>query len=141
MNRFTVFSGYRQFYVADAELEPSAPEVWTDEHVEQKYNTNQYITALCPDGDISARIIVCGPNEVIPEFSETPDFEAQTAIEILSGKIGVFEWPWELQIQYEVPPGHYAIIFTGFNTEKVDQEEDFYLVHIKKTEQDAAANP
>jgi hypothetical protein len=134
MNQFTVFSGDRQFYVADAGLESPAPEVWTEEHVALRHNTAPHITALCPAGDISARIMVSGPEEQVPEFPQSPDFEIRTLIDVPTGKIGVFGWPWELQIQYDVLPGAYTITFIGFDTGKVDAEEDFYLVQIEKAD-------
>jgi hypothetical protein len=131
MRRFEVFSGYRQFYVADIDLSPSAPEDWTDEHVRQRHNTLKSITALCPEGDITARIVSCGLGESAPEESNEPDFVVRTRIDVPSGKIGVFGWPWELQDQYEVAPGSYDIVFKGYETSKVDSKEDYYVVRIE----------
>ena len=132
MRRFKVFSGYQQFYVADVGLDPKAPEVWTDEHIAQRHHTQRHITALCPAGDISARIISCGLGENVPEESNKSDFEIRTHIEVLSGKIGIFGWPWELQDQYEVAPGMYDIVFKGYQTDRVEEKEDFYVVKIEK---------
>jgi len=89
MKEFEVFAGYRQFYVADTGLQAAAPEDWTKVHVEQRHNTLKNITALCPEGDITARIISCGPKDTLPPIADPADFEAQTSIEIETGKIGI----------------------------------------------------
>jgi len=131
MRRFKVFSGYRQFYVADIGLNPLAPVAWTDKHLRDRHNTLKNITALCPEGDITAQIISCGLGESAPEESNESDFEVRTRIEVPSGKIGVFGWPWELQDGYKVAPGSYDIVFKGYQTHKVDAKEDFYVVRIE----------
>ena len=131
MKRFKIFSGYRQFYVADSGLNPPAPEVWTDTLIKH-HNTLKHIVALCPEGDISARITSCGPADLPPDLPDKMDFEIETSLEVPSGKIGIFGWPYELQDEYEVEPGVYAIYFRGYATEKTDLEEDFYVVLIRR---------
>jgi len=132
MKRFQVFSGYRQFYVADSGLSPNAPEEWKDIHVQQRHNTLKNITALCPEGDITARIISCGPQDEMPLLYDVADFEVKTAIEIETGKVGVYGWPWELQDEYVVESGTYNILFTGYATAQVEDEKDYYVVQIQK---------
>ncbi|MFI4859068.1 MAG: hypothetical protein ACIAXF_00160 [Phycisphaerales bacterium JB063] len=130
MKQFEVDSSYRQFYIADAELEPEAPEEWTEAHVAQRHNTHQYIAALCPEGDDSASIISVGPNEERPSFDETVGFEVETKIEVPSGRVGVYGWPWELQDEYQVKPGRVLVRFVGYSIDQVDAGKDFYLVQI-----------
>jgi hypothetical protein len=132
MKRFEVFSGYRQFYVADAALDPDAPEDWTDAHIAQRHNTLQHITALCPEGDISARIVSCGPNEAYPEMPDVAEFEVCTEIEVSGGKIGVYGWPRDLHDEYLVTPGIYVIWFRGYALSRVGSQEDYYGVEIRK---------
>jgi hypothetical protein len=132
MKRFQVSSGYRQFYVADVGLDPDAPEDWTDDHCTQRHNTLQHITALCPEGDITARVISCGPDDVYPEMPDTAEFEVETEIEVKSGKIGVFGWPRELEDEYPVEPGIYRILFRGYALAKIASQEDYYGVEIRR---------
>jgi len=132
MKRFQVFSGYRQFYVADAGLEPAAPEDWDDSHTAQRHNTLQHITALCPENDISARIISCGPQDEPPPVEPPAEFEVHTEIQVPSGRIGVYGWPWELQDEYHVEPGTYAICFRGYALDRITAKEDYYTVQISK---------
>ena len=132
MREFQVSSGYRQFYVADAGLEPEAPEDWNDAHIQQRHNTLKNITALCPVGDITARVISCGPDDELPPISDSPDFEVQTSIEIETGKIGVYGWPWEIQDEYIVENGKYSVLFCGYLTAQTEENRDFYLVKVKK---------
>jgi hypothetical protein len=132
MKRIEVFSAYRQFYIADAGLDPDAPEDWTDAHVAQKHNTLRHITALCPEGDITARIVCCGPNDDYPEMPDSAEFEVQTEIEILTGKIGIYGWPRELADEYLVTPGVYSILFRGYALDKVESEADYYGVEIRQ---------
>ena len=132
MKQFEVYSGYRQFYVADAGLDPAAPEIWNDTHVAQRHNTLQHIVALCPEGDITARIISCGPEDTCPILPDRPEFEVRTEIEIKTGKLGVFGWPHELKDEYLVEPGTYAIFFRGYALSKVADEQDYYVVEIRR---------
>ena len=132
MKSFEVYSGYRQFYVADAGIDPDAPEDWTDEHIAQRHNTLRNITALCPEGDITARIIACGPDDGAPPLQHPSEFEVETVIEVPTGKIGVYGWPRELFDEYTVEPGTYSIFFTGHALDRVDDEEDYYVVRIRK---------
>ncbi|CAN5457356.1 hypothetical protein BH09VER1_BH09VER1_55420 [soil metagenome] len=132
MKRFKVSAGYRQFYVADSGLEPLAPEDWTDAHLAQRHNTLKHITALCPEGDITARIVSCGPDDIYSEMPDPAEFEVETEIEIASGKIGVYGWPWELKAEYTGTPGIYIIRFRGYALSKVDCEEDYYGLEIRK---------
>lgn len=132
MERFTVFSGYKQFYVADAALEPVAPDEWTLEHCRQRHNTLRHITALCPETDLSARIVCCGPAEECPDMPDPAEFDVVTEIEIVSGRIGVYGWPWELHQEYVASPGVYSIHFTGHALDRIEATEDYYRVEIRK---------
>lgn len=130
MKTHTINSIYRQFYVADAVLKPSPPVEWTEEHIKQRFNALQSIVALCPEGDISARVICVPPGESF-EACKEPDFVVTTVILIESGDIGIYEWPLDPIEEFRVSPGVYTIQFMGFNTDKVESEQDFYTVEIK----------
>ena len=132
MKRFKISTAYRQFYVADAGLEPLAPEEWNDTHCQQRHNTLEHIAALCPEGDISARVISCGPAEEPPTLPDPVEFEVLTEIQVPSGRIGVYGWPWELKDEYQVPPGTYTIYFRGYALDRVEGEEDYYVVQIRR---------
>lgn len=138
MKRYEVYAGYHQFYVADAVIEPNAPEDWNDTHVQQRHNTLKHITALCVEGDITARIISCGPHEPRPLIEDAADFEVLTCIDVPSGKIGAYGWPWEQKDIYDVTPGKCRIRFTGYRTERAADEEDYYLVELSQLEQPSA---
>lgn len=131
MKEFVSDSNYHQFYVADRELEPDAPTEWTEADVAKHYLTAAHIVALSPVADVDARIISCGPDDPLPYFSDPVDFEVLTEIEIPSGKVGVYGWPWELEDQYEIPPGACEVLFRGYATERSEQGEDYYLVRIR----------
>ncbi|MEW6687420.1 MAG: hypothetical protein AB1393_14645 [Candidatus Edwardsbacteria bacterium] len=131
MKKHTITSAYRQFYVADVGLNPPAPEEWNDEHVRQRYNADKNIVALCPEGDLTARIICIPPGKSY-ENEKEPEFEVNTQVTIETGKLGVMEWPWEKIEKYNVDPGVYFIRFSGFNLAGVDDQEDYYIVEFKR---------
>lgn len=130
MKTHTINSTYRQFYVADADLDPDAPEEWNDEHIKQRYNALQNIVALCTGGDISARVICMQPGEKYQSELQV-EFQVITEIEIESGKLAVYEWPRELMEEYSVTPGIYQIRFTGYNLSAIDSEGDIYVVEFE----------
>ena len=132
MRRRTINSIYRQFYVADAGLSPPAPEIWTDEDVAQRFNAEKHVIAFCPEGDISARIIVVPPKSRIAKQRES-DFEVSANLRIDSGKLGVFEWPWELLEEFDVTPGDYQVWFRGYDIEAAEAENDYYVVEFMAT--------
>jgi len=134
MHHFTINSTYRQFYVADAGLAPDAPVDWTEDHMIQRHNTLKNITALCPEGDITARIFIVGPDEKNPTIFEKPAFEVLTEIEVKSGRLAVLQWPWDLLKEFVVSPGIYQILFRGYALTEVENEKDFYGVLITRKE-------
>jgi hypothetical protein len=129
MKKYTVDSSYRQFYVADAGLDPDAPEDWNDQHIQQRFNATKNIVALCPEGDLTARVICVPPGDKI-HFDMPKEFEVETQVEIESGRIGIFGWPREILEEYAISPGIYRIRFCGYNLSAVDSENDFYVVEI-----------
>lgn len=134
MKTYEVDSTYRQVYVADLELEPPAPEDWTEEHVRLRYYALDYIVALSLVSEIVARITSHGPQDTVVETDDRADFDIETQIDIPSGKIGVYGWPWELQDSYTMAPGKATIRFRGFRTSNADNGLDYYIIEIKKAE-------
>ena len=130
MKIHTIDSTYRQFYIADAGLDPDAPEDWSDQHLLQRYNSLANIVALRPEGDITARVMTFAPGEKYQSELE-PDFEVRTQITVLSGRLGVFGWPREALEEYCVQPGKYLIYFRGYNLGQVTDERDFYTVEFE----------
>ena len=129
MAKHIISTPYRQFYVADAVLEPEAPEVWSNQNVEERHNTQKHIVALCPDGDITARIYVTEPGEEYLS-EESSEFQVNTEIEIPSGHMGIYGYPWELHEEFEVQPGTYTIQFKNYCLDKVETEGDYYSLEI-----------
>ncbi|MBM3966528.1 MAG: hypothetical protein FJ308_15910 [Planctomycetes bacterium] len=134
MKTYEVDSTYRQLYVADIELAPSAPEDWNEEPVQQRHYALDHIVALSPVGDIVARVTSFGPRDPVDETDDRADFEIETEIDIPSGKIGVYGWPCELQDSYTMVPGKAKIRFRGFRTSDADNGLDYYIIEIKEAE-------
>jgi hypothetical protein len=128
----TINSIYKQFYVADLALNPPAPEEWTDEDVARRYNSEENIVALCPEGDVTARIVVVPPGSTY-DSEALSDFEVSAQVSIESGKLGVLEWPWELVQEFDVVPGKYQITYRGYDTHLAQTEGDYYVVEIAAT--------
>ncbi len=123
MERFKVFSGTSSSTWRMLGFEPAAPDEWTPEHCRQRHNTLRHITALCPENDVSARIVCCGPTEECPDMDDPAEFEVCTEIEIVSGRIGVYGWPSELQQEYAGAPWMYSIQFTGHALGRIEADE------------------
>ena len=128
MKSISVSGSYKQFYVADIDINPMAPEIWTDENVAQRHNCGQGIVALSPDNDIQAQIKVFWFDEK-PSISKY-DFMIETKLNVTGNNIGVLGWPWELQDSREVTPGEYIITFSGHCIDRIDSNEDYYIVWI-----------
>ena len=141
MKKFISDNTYHQFYVADREIEQDAPTEWTDDDVARRHLTSKYISALCPEGDIDATIFSCGPDDPFPHFPDNPDYEVMTHIETPSGKIGIYGWPWELEDQYDFPPGICDIHFQAFAVDKADEQGDYYLVKVSSRKVEPFAAP
>lgn len=137
MKQFVVDSIYRQFYIADRGIEPSAPETWTEDDVRKHHVAAEHIVALSPVGDIKARIISFGPDDELPELTDAMDFEVCTQIEVPSGKIGVYGWPWELKDLYDVVPGRYEVIFRGYLTTEIEKMQDYYVTKVVRVSKKA----
>ena len=58
MKTHAVDSSYRQFYVADAGLDPDAPEVWRDEDVQQRFNALKISLRFAQKGILQLELAV-----------------------------------------------------------------------------------
>ena len=133
MRIHTVDSTYRQFYVADSGLEPDAPEDWNDGHIQQRFNAQENIVALCTEGQVTARVICVPPGERF-HSEMRPDFKVCTRLNIESGRLGVYGWPWELLEEHDLSKGMYGVRFSGYNLIGVESEDDFYTVELEPAE-------
>lgn len=140
MKPYVITSQYRQFYVADAGLRPLAPEDWDDGHVQARHNTLENIAALCPEGDITARIYISlGLTE--DGLFKDEDFLVETCITVPSGRVGIYEWPFETLEEHAIAPGLCRIRFRGYKTDLTESEDDYYLVEISSAQKDDAPAP
>jgi len=126
--------------VADAVLKPDAPEIWDDSHIAARHNTLQNITALCPEGDITARLKIIGPDTIFSD-NDYPDFMVKTSIIIESGMVGVYEWPFDLLEKFYINKGIVIVIFRGYNIDQSDLQNDFYSVQIQPAQQGDTPEP
>lgn len=131
MKQFLIDNAYRQFYVADRVMEPEAPTQWHDSDIAARHLAEESIVALCPSGEFIAKVFSCGPQDPEPGFPDDPDFEVRVWIRVPSKRVGIFGWPWELMAQYELDSSDCVIRFQGFAIDKIESEEDYYLVQIK----------
>ena len=131
MNSYEIDSTYRQFYVADASLEQHAPDCWTVDHIAQHYNALENIAALVTNGVKTARITCYAPGEKA-SISEPPNFEALTEIDVPTGIIGIYEWPWKKLEEHRGLPGRYTLKYSGYNLSASEHEKDFYALEITK---------
>jgi len=63
-----------------------------------------------------------------------------TAPGISFQKVGIYQWPRELKDCYNITLGLCRIRFTGYKTDRADQEDDYYLVEILEAEQSPAGD-
>ena len=133
MKEFEVYSGYRQFYVADIDLNPGAPEEWTEQNILERHLPEENLAAFVPENDISAHIFAFGPGEVISDFGPA-DFQVTTTILVPSRKVGVLGWPWELKDSYTLNEKTCHIRFSGYKTDLVGENQDFYTLEVSEEE-------
>ena len=129
MNKYDIDSTYRQFYVADASIEEDAPDDWTDKHIKQHYYAKENIVALVTEGDITARLFCFSPKEQ-NTIHEKSGFSIETKINVPSGRLGIYEWPWEKLEEHAIPSGETTIRFKGFNLENANSEKDYYSIEV-----------
>jgi len=130
MKSISVSGCYKQFYVADIDINPLAPEVWTDDNVAQRHNCGQGIVALSPDNEIKARVNIFWFDDKPPITKY--DFLIEARLNVTGKNIGVLGWPWELQDSQEVIPGEYVITFSGHCIDRIDNNDDYYVVWIHR---------
>lgn len=117
-------------YVADRVIEADAPSEWTMEDMARNHLAGLNIVALCPVTDADATIISCGPDDVPPIFPDAPDFEVRTQIEVPSGMVGIYGWPWEFEDEYDIEPGVCYVLFQAFSTALSESGGDYYCVRV-----------
>ena len=129
MKVFRVFSGYKQFYVADLDLDPAAPEIWTDEDVANRHLKGNGILALCPETDMSATIHLYWDTDVPEEC--TFDFSVNVIMDVTGTRIGVMGWPWEAMDVRRSANSQYDVTFSGHNLARIESGDDFYRLWIR----------
>ncbi len=127
-----VFADYYQFYVQDGQVNPPAPEDWTDSDVAHRAKAAQNVVALCPVRNMTV------PVEVELHASE-PDFNAEEADHLVrcslalpTGHLQVHECTGSSVLNWHIDAGNYQMlaVFSGLGSLSADglDGEDRYRV-------------
>ncbi len=117
-----------QFYVADIDIDPLAPEDWTENDIQRHYAQCPGIVALSPMNDMVAKVNVHW-FEVVPDGFKA-DFIAHAELKVTGKRIGIMGWPWEEVEVRDVTPGEYKLIFSGHDIDLVEDDGDYYNLWI-----------
>ena len=127
-----VFADYNQFYVQDGEVNPPAPEDWTDIDISNRAKVAQNVVVVCPLRNmlVPVELEVHGEKPSI-QLSRW-DHVVLCDLELPSGRLQVHECTGGELLNWAVAPGHYqvALLYSGLGTLSQDglQGEDKYHV-------------
>jgi len=105
-----VFADYHQFYIQDGQVNPPAPEDWTDADVVNRVKVASNVVVICPVRNMSV------PVEVELHSSE-PKFDAgevdhivECSLELPSGNLQVHECTGGPVLDWRINPGQYHVV-------------------------------
>lgn len=106
---YEIFADYNQFYLMDAEENPTYPEDYTDEDVQRRIKAEKNIVVIQPERNMTVPVEL----EILDFFPES-DFEdwqhiAEASLELPSGKLLLEECLGEIKDTIVLPPNSYRI--------------------------------
>jgi len=132
--QFKVFADYRQFYLWDAGMSPSAPEEYSDEDVKYRIKTGPHVVVIQPERNTTVDVTL-EIHSKAPAFDPADwDHIAEASLHLPKGRLQVHECTGKAVANFKVEPGWYRIrsFHGGLGTISTDQLEggDRYLVVI-----------
>ena len=127
-----VFADYNQFYVQDGEVNPPAPENWTDIDITNRVKVAQNVVVVCPLRNmlvpVELEVHAQKPSIQLSHW----DHVVLCDLSLPSGRLQVQECTGGELLNWAVAPGHYqvALLYSGLGTLSQDglQGEDKYYV-------------
>lgn len=105
-----VFADYYQFYVQDGQLNPPAPEDWTDADIAHRVKAAPNVVVICPVRNMTVAV------EVELHTSE-PHFDASEvdhvvacSLAVPTGHLQVHECTGGPVLNWQIDPGHYQLL-------------------------------
>jgi hypothetical protein len=129
---FRVFADYHQFYLWDREMDPIAPEEYTDDDVQRRIKTGPHVVVIQPERNMNVDV------EIEVHDSE-PDYEpgqwdhiAEASLHLPSGNLDVEECTGGTVAQFRVEPGWFRVRSFHGGLDTIDESglegSDHYLV-------------
>lgn len=134
-----VFADYHQFYVQDGDINPLAPEDWTDEDVARRGKVADNVVVICPLRNMTVRveIVLHSTEPTQPEVECDHSFEC--SLELPTGHLQVHECTGGPVLDWRVAPGTYELraSFLGLASIAEDglQGNDLYKIELWKGRQ------
>jgi hypothetical protein len=131
---FEVFADYHQFYVQDGDLNPPAPEDWTDDDVANRVKVAQNVVVVCPIRNMSVPVAIELYESKPDEAAEAWDHVVHCSLSIPTGHLQVHECTGGPMLDWHIKPGDYEvlILFGGLATTSDDglNGQDHYKVLV-----------
>jgi hypothetical protein len=130
--KLEVFADYHQFYLWDRDMNPAAPEDYTDEDVLHRVKAGPHVVVIQPERDMEVAVDVeihdaepaCDPDEW--------DHIAEASLHLPTGHLQIHECTGGPVADFKVEPGWYRVrsFHGGFDT--IDEDgldgDDYYKV-------------
>lgn len=105
-----VFADYNQFYVQDGQVNPAAPEDWTDADVARRAKVAPNVVVICPIRNMSVPVEVeLHSSEPEVDASEV-DHIVECSLELPSGHLQVHECTGGPVLDWRINPGSYQVL-------------------------------
>jgi hypothetical protein len=127
-----VFADYNQFYVQDGDINPPAPEDWSDEDVARRAKAADNVFVVCPIRNMSVPVEVA-LHDVAPSLNLGQwDHAVAGSLFVPSGHLQVHECTGGPVLDWKVPPGHYevAVLFAGLDSLSNDAMDGDDRYHV-----------
>lgn len=104
-----VFADYHQFYVQDGEVNPPAPEDWSDADIAHRAKAAANVVVVCPVRNTTVPVQV-ELHDVSPQLQRSAaDHLVECSLALPSGHLQVHECTGGAVLNWQIEPGHYQV--------------------------------
>jgi hypothetical protein len=134
----TLFADYFQFYLMDAEVQPSIPEEWTEEDIATMAKVAPNLVVVCPIRNMTVPVRILVLDGEPDSLEADADQVVECGLALPSGKLSVEECTGGTVGALDVEPGTYGvrILYHGLDTldESGLEGDDHYEVQLWPSE-------
>lgn len=108
-NRYEILADYHQFYLWDMEMNPQAPDEYTDEDIQRKIKIGDHVIVIQPERDMEVPVSIEVRKSKPNDDFESWDHVAEASLRLPSGNLQIHECTGGSVDVINLPPDTYRV--------------------------------